>query len=96
MQGSRRKELLSNNFDCLSNYGSLQKKFTPINLLDKFLHLLIQQDILGEEINLLHNSLKVGITLNLKGTQSLSFKYNVYKVHKILMCKFEIINYSIN
>jgi superfamily II DNA helicase RecQ len=81
LQGSCRKEVLSN-YDCLSNFGSLQKKFAPIYLLDKFLHLLIRKDILGEEINLSHNSLKVGITLGSKAHSLLALDTTCIKYIK--------------
>lgn len=82
LQGSRRKEVLSNNFDCLTNFGSLQKKFVPVNLLDKFLHLLIHQDILGEDTNSLHSSLKVGITLGSKAHSLLALNTTCIKYIK--------------
>ena len=47
--GSRQKKVLESNFGTLANFGCLQKVFVPGSLLDTFLHILINEDILGEK-----------------------------------------------
>lgn len=82
LNGSRQKMILENGFDEKSNFGCLSKMFLPPVLLDKFLHLLIHQGIIGEEVDVGNKSFSIRVKLGVHAHALLSSNLNCYKYVK--------------
>lgn len=50
LAGSRQKSILEQGLDVLSSFGILEKKFSPVLLLENFLHSLSFDGVLSEKV----------------------------------------------
>lgn len=80
---SSQKVIREKGLDSLDNYGVLEKKFVPPILLDKFLHLLIVNDILAEKVQKKGKSLYFNITLGQRAHDLLAMNVSVIKYEKV-------------
>jgi superfamily II DNA helicase RecQ len=82
LAGSRQKSLQQHGYDTLASFGCLTKQFS-CTLLEKFLHSLIQQKIIGENIvQVAGNNLAVYIKLGEKAHDVLAARASVLKIKK--------------
>lgn len=79
LTGSRQKIVQQNDFEKLSNFSCLSKKFKSPLLL---LHLLIHDDIIGEEVESLRNSFSIKVKLGAKAHDLLALKLSCRKFVK--------------
>lgn len=82
LSGSRQKYILELGLDSLKNFGILQKQFSSIGLLSKFLHLLIFAGILAEFPIKKRNSFSISLILGPKAHDLLAFNTSVAKYEK--------------
>ena len=66
-----------------STFGSLSKKFVPLSLLDKFLHLLIVEEVLSEKMNKKGSSLVINVCLGPKAHAVVEFNLSITKYEKV-------------
>ncbi|XP_028407551.1 ATP-dependent DNA helicase Q1-like [Dendronephthya gigantea] len=75
--GSRQKSILEQDLDSLVNFGSLEKRFVPTVLLDKFLHSLINSGILAENSRKKGKSLYAQLVLGPKAHDLMALRLSV-------------------
>ena len=80
--GSKQKSIQEEGLDSFSNFGIFKKRFMPAMLLEKFLHTLVYNGVLTENIEQKGKSLTVKITLGPKAHDLLSLNMSVTKLAK--------------
>lgn len=80
--GSRQKSILEQELDTLVNFGSLEKRFVPAVLLDKFLHSLINSGILAEVIEKRGKHLYSQLVLGPKAHDLMALRLSVSRYEK--------------
>ena len=83
LTGSSQKCIKDNGPDKFGTFGCLQKKFIPNNLLDKFLHSLIYNDVLSETFEVRNNTFLVVLKPGSKAHLVLSLSYDIEKYCKV-------------
>ena len=80
--GSKQKSIQEEGLDSFSNFGIFKKRFVPAMLLEKFLHTLVYNGVLTENIGQKGKSITVKITLGRKAHDLLSLNMSVTKLAK--------------
>lgn len=83
LTGSSRKCIKDNGLDKFSTFGCLQKAFKPVVLLDKFLHSLIDNDVLRETVEVKNTTFLVHVSPGSKAHLVLKLENNVEKYCKV-------------
>jgi hypothetical protein len=66
-----------------STYGILSKRFVPVSFLDKFLHMLIVEDVLSEKVKRKGSSLAIEVMLGTKAHAVMEFSLNLVRYEKV-------------
>ena len=80
--GSKQKSIQEKELDSFSNFGIFKKQFVPAVLLEKFLHTLVYNGVLKENIEQKGKSMTVKVTLGPKAHDLLSLNMSVQKLAK--------------
>ena len=83
LAGSRQKSIIASGLDAYTNFGVFSKRNFPTALLDKFLHLLINNNILAENIQKKGKGFAIYITLGTKAHDLLGLNTSVIKYDKV-------------
>ena len=82
LSGSRQKAIVENGYEDLVNFGCFTKSFVPKILLDIFLHDLLFQGILGEDIIRTKRNIGIHVKLGPKAHDLLAMRMSINKTEK--------------